>query len=221
MNYADIAILVILVFSIVLGIIKGFWHTFSKIVTLIVAVVLGFMFAAELAPLIFQGHTLTFINSAVSKLIIMSDIASGVITQIGNEVYVASNGDMILIENALKTMLIPSFLHPTIIASIGGLNSLDGVTLGTLVSSTYTHLVTLVLTGGIIFFAGCIVMGVISALIGKAIKNGKINKALDKALGGILRIFTGFMFIIIILHVLGMLSGFDFMAPFPHHRISC
>ena len=54
-NYVDIAILAIMVLAFIIGLVKGFWKTFSKALTLIVALVVGFVFAERFSAIVFKG----------------------------------------------------------------------------------------------------------------------------------------------------------------------
>ena len=211
-NYADIAILVILVLSVIIGLVKGFWRTFSKMIALVASIALGFVFATKLSSMMFSPEVLESINSTIAPLIIKNPIADGVVTAVGSEYYVILEGsDPTKLDAALKMMLIPSFLHAPIVASVT--SATTGMTLGAIVSSAYTHLISLVTSGGLIFLGSFIVLSIIASLIYKAIAYRQFHKAVDRIFGGLFRIVTGLLFVAIVFQIFGMMSGFEFMAP--------
>lgn len=205
-NYADIAIIAILVLAFIVGLVRGFWRTFSKLLTLIIALVLGFVFADKLSVLIFNESALTSINNVIYKLVSSNPFASATIVENGSQMMaVTSDGTIKTIEEALKLMLVPDFLYSVVIATAS-----TGATLGTIVSSAYTHMTALVLSGLILFVGSLIVLRIIAALIYNATCRNYL-RPLDRILGGVFRLLTGSLFILIIIHLLHFMSGFEFM----------
>ncbi len=207
-NYVDIAILAIMVLAFIIGLVKGFWKTFSKALTLIVALVVGFVFAERFSAIVFKGSALSTINDFIFKMVAKNPLAGGTIVGNGAEAIVVTENiaDSMIITDALKAMLVPSFLHQAVFSTVA-----SGLTLGAVVSSAYTHLTVLFLSGTILFLGSLLVMRIIAAIILKAVAQGYV-RFYDRFSGGLLRLVTGALFILIVFHLIHLMSGFSFMS---------
>ena len=212
MNYADIAVLAVLLIAVIIGCLRGFWKSVSKILSLGIAVVLAFTLADKLSTVMFNESALETLSSFVSNIVPTTPLSDAMVfATTSGDLMVEFEGGSIAIAEALKRMLVPSFLHAPIIASAGAIAG--PITLGVLITSAYTHMLALVLSGLVIFLAAFIVVSIICAVIYKAVSYGKFHKAVDRILGGVLRIFTGGLFIVIVFNIMASMSGFEFMTP--------
>lgn len=194
MNVLDIAILVILAVSFIIGLYNGFLVTVLHIFAYLGSWVLGFIFYPILSNYLIANTGL------LDKIVYYTDISSKLVDFQQSKLGIAGLGGEQL-KTIVENSQIPQPFGKAIVANVGNQSLTSLQTLGEYLDYTVGKVIISILSFFIIFFAVRLIFAIIIGIV-KAIRDIPILKQLDSLAGAGLGLVRGLLLLYVVFSVL-------------------
>lgn len=194
MNVLDIAILVILAVSFIIGLYNGFLVTVLHIFAYLGSWVLGFIFYPILSNYLIANTGL------LDKIVYYTDISSKLVDFQQSKLGIAGLGGEQL-KTIVENSQIPQPFGKAIVANVGNQSLTSLQTLGEYLDYTVGKVIISILSFFIIFFAIRLIFAIIIGIV-KAIRDIPILKQLDSLAGAGLGLVRGLLLLYVVFSVL-------------------
>lgn len=199
MSYFDLAIFIFLALFILVGVIRGFFKTFTGFIFAFVNVLLSLFIAKYLAAALYPTGAGNFFNE------LFGNAFSGAGDIFNSELVVDSSGMSIMtaagtipLADALAQTGLPSFLFSTVSNIISTIAPNGGVTLASAVTPTLTIIVLLAISAVVLLLVFGILFKLLHIWLNKLLK-GHINRPVNMVLGGLFGAVKAFLIVMIVL----------------------
>lgn len=234
----DVAVAVILLATVIIGVKRGFVKTCLGLIYVVLAIVITAMATSPLTQVIIDGTDWS--DSLQEKLeeALVEEIPNAYARVFYDEIDDTHEGKELVYQDSvtgervafskimdedplIKAFGITSLIEPAaeeLLAEQAEANDIayddvnNEITLIEAIVVPLTSVIVTAIVGVALFIVSLIVLKLILWLIGQLVKRLYLVHFLDKLLGGILGLVLGLVFVFIILTVVQLMSGLDFMA---------
>lgn len=198
----DLIIIAIIVLFGIFGLKKGFMQTLLSFAGVLLALILSLLFADNLAE--------ALIASPFGKTI--SNLANNILSGMGGFMTTVVPSYEALVQTLSESL--PNIIAEALAHSIDGFTgTVANMTVAEILTPGLTNIMMTIISFILIFVGSLIVFSIVKAVV-KSITSLPIINSVDKALGFVLGVVKGVIFIYVVFLFVSLLSGAEFMQWF-------